>query len=142
MTGNEEQGKDNPFYQQAKKYVDAHSLPYQEKLTRHNIYYIALAHILSKHQLPQYHRQTRYLLKTLDIVRLQELYHEIGMLLGGTEPMEKLGDSIRISFQVTDYAHIFMQRTVETLLYSLTYRDKETSRQVFQLMLEQALEKE
>ena len=142
MTGHEEQGKDNPFYQQAKKYVDAHPLPYQEELTRHNIYYIALANTLSTHQLPQYHCRTRYLFKTLDIVRLQELYHGIGMLLGDFEPMEQLGESIRVSFQITDYAHIFMQRTVEALLYSLTYRDKETSRQVFQLMLEQPLEKE
>ena len=58
------------------------------------------------------------------------------MLLGDFESMEELGESIRASFQITDAAHIFMQGTVEALLFSLTYRDNETSRQVFQLLFD------
>lgn len=140
MTGDEELGKKNPLYQQAKEYVDAHPLPYQEELTRHNIYYVTLANSLPTHQLSLYLRRARPPVAKMDIVRLRELYREIGMLLGDFDPMEQLGESILASFQITDAAHIFMQGTVEALLYSLTYRDNETSRQVFQLMLERELE--
>jgi len=142
MTGDEEQGNKNPLYQQAKEYVDAHPLPYREELTQHNIYYIVLANILPIHQLPQYLHRVRPPVAKMDIVRLRELYREIGMLLGDFDPMEQLGESIQASFQVTDASHIYMQGTVEALLYSLTYRDNETSKQVFQLMLEQSPEKE
>lgn len=63
------------------------------------------------------------------------------MILGDFDLMEQLGESIRASFQIADAAHTFMQGTVEALLFSLTYRDNETSKQVFHLMLEQPPEK-
>lgn len=59
MTGDEEQGKKNPLYGQAKEYIDSHPLPYQEELTWHNIYYVALANALPIRQLPQYLHRAR-----------------------------------------------------------------------------------
>lgn len=108
MDDYEEQGKKNPLYQQAKEYIGEHSLPYQEQLTQHSIYYVALANMLPAHQLPQYLNNAQPLAVKVDIIRLRELYREIGMLLGDSDPMEVLGESIRNSFQVTDAAHIFM----------------------------------
>jgi len=136
MAGDEENGRKNPLYSQAKEYVDTHPLPYQEELSRHNVYYAALANTLSIHQLPQYLHRARPPAIKIDIVRLRELYWEIGLLLGEFDTMDELGDSIRTSFQITDTAHIFMQGTVEALLYSLIYRDNETSKQVFQILLD------
>ena len=131
--GDEENGKSNPLYRQAKEYVDAHSLPYQEELTRHNLYYVALANKLPVEQLRRYRSKVRPPVKDVDVIRLKELYKEIGFLLEDFELLERLRHSIRSSFQITDVAHIFMQGTVEALLFSLTYRDNETSKQVFQL---------
>lgn len=81
-------------------------------------------------------RRERLPVVVTDIVRLRELCREIGTLLGDFDPMEKPGETIRASFQVADAAHIFMTATTEPLLYSLTYRDNETSKRVFQLVLE------
>lgn len=136
ITEDEDYGRKNPFYTQAKEYIAEHPLPYQEELTRHNIYYVILANTLPMHQLPQFSHRTRPPVCKVDIVRLRELYREIGILLGDFDPMEQLGESIRASFQITDATHVFMQGTVEQLLYSLTYRDNETSKQVFQLVMD------
>lgn len=142
MEGDEESGSGNPLYQQAKEYIDEHPLPYQEELTRHNIYYVALANKLPVDQLPRYIRHARPPVKEVDIVRLRELYRTIGVILADFELLERLRHSIRASFQIADAAHMFMQGTTEALLFSLTYRDDETSKQVFQLVLDDKTEKE
>lgn len=136
MAGDEGRGWKNSLYPQVKEYIDTHPLPYQEELTRQHIYYVMLAAHVPMYQLPDYIYQARPPVAKMDIVRLRELYREIGTLLGDFDPMEQLGESIRASFQITDVAHIFMQSTLETLLYSLTYRDNETSKQVFQLLID------
>jgi hypothetical protein len=56
------------------------------------------------HQLPNYIYQTRPSVVKMDIVRLRELYREIGTILGDFDPVEQLGESIRASFQITDAA--------------------------------------
>lgn len=134
MASDEERGRKNPLYPQAKECMDTHPLPYQEEMTRQHIYYVMLAAHVPEHQLSDYIYQARPPVAKMDIVRLRELYQEIGTLLGDFDPMERLGKSIRSSFQITDAAHIFMQSAAEVLLYSLTYRDNETSKQVFQLL--------
>ncbi len=136
MAGDGERGRKNPLYPQVRKYIDAHPLPYQEEMTQQHIYYIILAAHVPARQLPDYIYQARPPVAKMDIVRLRELYREIGMILGDFDPMERLGESIRASFQISDAAHIFMQSATEVLLYSLIYRDNETSKQVFQLLME------
>lgn len=134
--GDEERGRKNLLYPQVKEYIDAHPLPYQEEMTRQHIYYVMLAAHVSTYQLPEYIYQARPPVAKMDIVRLRELYREIGTILGDFDPMEQLGESIRASFQITDISHVFMQSAAEVLLYSLTYRDNETSKQVFQLLMD------
>ena len=136
MAGDGERGRKNSLYPQVKEYIDAHPLPYQEEMTRQHIFYAMLAAYVPTHQLPDYIYGARPPMVKMDIVRLRELYREIGTLLGDFDPMEQLGESIRASFQITDAAYIFMQSATEVLLYSLTYRDNETSKQVFQLLME------
>lgn len=136
MAGDEERGGKNSLYPQVKEYIDTHPLPYQEDITRQHIYYVMLAVHVPTHQLPNYIYQTRPPVVKMDIVRLRELYREIGTILGDFDPVEQLGESIRASFQITDAAHIFIQSTAEVLLYSLTYRDNETSKQIFQLLMD------
>ena len=58
------------------------------------------------------------------------------MLPGDFDLMKQLGESIRISFRIIRAAQIFMQGAVEPLFNSLTCRDNETSKRVFQLLLE------
>jgi hypothetical protein len=136
MAGDEEKGRKNPLYPQVKEYIHAHSLPYQEEITRQHIYYVMLAAHVPTHQLSDYIYRARPPVAKMDIVRLRDLYRDIGTLLGDFDPMEQLGESIRASFQITDAAHVFMQSAAEVLLYNLTYRDNETSKQVFQLLMD------
>ena len=121
MAGDEEKGRKNPLYPQVREYIDAHSLPYQEEMTRQHIYYVMLAAHVPTHQLPDYIYQARPPVVKMDIVRLRELYREIGAILGDFDPMEQLGKKIRASFQITDIAHVFMQGAVEVLLYRLSH---------------------
>ncbi|MGI6497893.1 MAG: hypothetical protein ACOX0U_03540 [Oscillospiraceae bacterium] len=136
MAGEGVRGRKNPLYPQVKEYIDAHPLSYQEELTRQHIYYVMLAAHVPTHQLSDYIYRARPPVAKMDIVRLRDLYRDIGTLLGDFDPLEQLGESIRASFQITDAAHVFMQSAAEVLLYSLTYRDNETSKQVFQLLMD------
>jgi hypothetical protein len=72
----------------------------------------------------------------LDICDLRELYSKICDLLGGEEAMERLNLLFRRRFLIADTMAIFHQAMTNQLLYSLTYRDRETSKQIFQLLLD------
>lgn len=136
MAGDDEEGKHYSLYPQVKKYVEEHPLPYQEELTRHNVYYVALASKLPVDQLPHFTKKARPTVKDTDIVRMRELYGQIGGMMEDFEPISRLRASVLSCLQVADPARIFLQGTVEALLFSLTYRDNETSKQVFQLLLD------
>ena len=68
-----------------------------------------------------------------DIVLVRDLYFELISLLGEIEPMERLNDLLRSRFQFSPAIFGFVQGMNNDLLYALTFRDRETSRQVFQL---------
>ena len=75
-------------------------------------------------------------ISALDICDLHELYAQICSSLGNEEAMEKLNLLFRQRFLIADTMTIFLQAMTNQLLYSLSYRDRETSKQVFQLLLD------
>ena len=74
------------------------------------------------------------LLSTIDIVVLRELYRDICRYLNESL-MEELNRKLR-RFQVVSLRDAFLQGYTNDLLYQLTWRDPESSKQIFQLLLD------
>ena len=66
---------------------------------------------------------------------LQELYENICGFVEESE-MEELNRQLQLRFQVTSTRAAFLQGYANELLYQLTWRDPETSKQIFQLLLD------
>ncbi|MCI9666924.1 MAG: hypothetical protein HFF13_06675 [Angelakisella sp.] len=74
------------------------------------------------------------LLSTIDIVVLRELYRDICRYVNESL-MEELNRKLR-RFQVVSLRDAFLQGYTNDLLYQLTWRDPESSKQIFQLLLD------
>ena len=74
------------------------------------------------------------LLSTIDIVILRELYRDICRYVNESL-MEELNRKLR-RFQVVSLRDAFLQGYTNDLLYQLTWRDPESSKQIFQLLLD------
>lgn len=74
----------------------------------------------------------------LDIVDLNSLYNKICEAFGCEKEMEYLNLLFCERFLTAKAMDIFLQGMTNQLLYSLTYRDRETSKHVFQLLLDEA----
>ena len=134
---NEPRHTDHAFYEQAKEYIDSHPLLFQEPHTLVSMYCSLLNRDFMKFAAKQFYSKVEdESIAVLDICDLHELYAKICDLLGGEEAMEKLNLLYRQRFLIADAMTIFFQSMTNQLLYSLTYRDRETSKQVFQLLLD------
>ena len=72
---------------------------------------------------------------SLDIIRVREVYDQISHL-AGESMLEELNKRIKQRFIIAPASTLFAQGFTDELLYKLTYRDIETSRQIFQLFLD------
>lgn len=72
---------------------------------------------------------------SLDIIRVQEVYDQISHI-AGESILEELNQRIKQRFIIAPASALFAQGFTDELLYKLTYRDIETSRQMFQLLLD------
>lgn len=128
---------DHAFYEQAKAYIEAHPLAHQEPHTKLSLYYCALDGSFLKFAYKQYFdRVVVNSHAVLDVCDLQSLYSKICDLLGSEDAMVNLNLLFRQRFLITTAMAAFLQGTTNQLMYSLTYRDRETSKQVFQLLLD------
>ncbi|MDD4165347.1 MAG: hypothetical protein PHD66_09150 [Eubacteriales bacterium] len=132
---NEPMKSDHWFYGQAKKYIESHPLPFQEKHTQVYLYCVLLnaefMHVEAAQYIAEVADESR---AVLDICDLNELYTGICSLLDEEEPMEKLNRLFRQQFLITDVMTAFWQGVSNQLAYCLVFRDRETSKQGFQLL--------
>jgi len=129
---------DHPFYEQVKKFIDAHPLRYQESFTRLSLYDVMLSCSYLESVYEQYYSDiVADISAFIDIVDLNSLYNKICEALGGEKEMEHLNLLFCERFLIVKVMDIFLQGMTDQLLYSLTYRDRETSKQVFQLLLDE-----
>ena len=130
---------DHPFCEQVKAFIDAHPLKYQESFTKLSLYDVMLSCSYLESVYDQYYTDLVADIRAfLDIVDLNNLYNKICEALGGEKEMEHLNLLLCERFLIAKAMDIFLQGMTNQLLYSLTYRDRETSKQVFQLLLEEA----
>lgn len=135
----DEKGSEHPFYTQVKAFIDAHPLQYQELTTRESLYGLILSCDFLEPLCQQYHMDIVSSISTsFDIVDLSSLYKTICETMGGEKEMEQLNSLFCQRFLTARAMDIFLQGMTNQLLYALTYRDKETSKQMFQLLLDEA----
>lgn len=129
----------HPFYEQVKTFIDAHPLKYQESFTKLSLYDVMLSSGYLESVYEQYYADLVADIRAfLDIVDLNNLYSKICETLGGEKEMEHLNLLFCQRFLIVKATDIFLQGMTNQLLYSLTNRDRETSKQVFQLLLDGA----
>lgn len=125
---------DHPLYEKFEAYISGHPLPYQERVTRLNLYCIALAGDYLEYAAGKYCQEQKEILqKTLDIVHLRELYRTVAAVLGGEDALEQINLLLRQRFMIVMPMFGFLQGLTNDLLYSLTSRDIETGKRAFQL---------
>jgi ribosomal protein L31 len=130
---------DHPFYEQVKAFIDAHPLKYQESFTKLSLYDVMLSCSYLESVYEQYYSDIIADIRAfLDIVDLNSLYNKICETLGREKDMEHLNLLFCQRFLIVKAMDIFLQGMNNQLLYSLTYRDRETSKQVLQLLLDEA----
>jgi len=128
----------HPFHEQVKKVYEQYDWirSFQEDHTRMYLLMTLSADELMMDAISKFiAKQEQYQIGSEDIVCLQELYDKI-ILFVDESLMEELNQRLRQWFQVTSLRSAFVQGYANDLLYQLTYRDHETSRQVFQLLLD------
>lgn len=137
LTRGEPVEKEHPLYESVKEYIDTHPLPYQEHVTKVNLYCIGLADTFLGYAIPAFTDEgTEAIRREVDMIALHDRYRKISSILGNEDQMEKLNLLIRQRFQVTTAMAGFLQGVTNSLLYALTERDTETNKTVLQLWLD------
>lgn len=130
--------KDHPFYDMAlNTLIDRTDiLRYQERQTRMNLLYAILSDeffpFIAKHF--QQEADDR-ISAAYDSPKLIDLFGRISEVVG-VPLMETLNLRLKQRFLLTPLVTVFAQGVTNDLLYCLTSRDSETSKQVFQLLLD------
>lgn len=114
----------------------AELLDFQERYTRLCLLLFLAADDLQAQATMDFVREkVNSLSGVVDEVRLQELFDQIAHL-AGEALLEELNTKIRQRFLIAPLAMVFAQGMTDDLLYRLISRDQETSKQMFQLLLE------
>ena len=109
---------------------------FQERRTRLYLLMALAEEELLEHALSRFlAKQERFLIGYGDIVSLNEFYDKI-VCFANQSFMEELNQRLQRRLQVTSMLSAFIQGYANDLLFQLTWRDPETSRQIFQLLLD------
>ena len=143
----------NPVYDIIESYVTANPLPYQEEATQQAIYCAILSGSILENAAEMFNEGlSENFRSVVDIVELNDLYKKICATLGGENEMEKLNLLFRQRFLVATptpgtqespllaflgRAAVFLQEITNQLISMLLRRDFETSKQIFQLILDE-----
>lgn len=128
----------HPLYKEIQKIYDRHSKvhAFQEHRTR-----LYLLTALAEKELLEYAvsafmgSQEQYWLGSGEIVSLCELYDAVSSLVGDAQ-IDELNSQLKSRFQICSAMSAFIQGFTNDLQYQLTWRDPETSKQIFQLLLD------
>lgn len=128
---------DHWFYEKAKEYIELNPLNFQEKHTQVNLYFVLLFINYMNEAVSSYIDNLAYECRAvMDVCDLKDLFDGICSALGEEEPMEKLNCLLREQFILVNTMRTFWQGASNQLAYCLAFRDRETSKQIFQLLPE------
>lgn len=128
----------HPLYPRMKEVYEqyADKLIFQERYTNLSLLLFPLVDEVMKSSVGLFVREQMVNMGgVVDIIRLQEVYDQISHL-AGESMMEELNQQIKQRFIIAPAAALFAQGFTDDLLYRLISRDIETSKQMFQLLLD------
>ena len=129
--------KGHSLYEKIKEHIGAHPLAHQERYTKLSVYCVALAGDFLEYAAERFAlEQRKEAPPTFDMAYLRDLYRQISTIIGGEEQLERLNLLIRQRFMLVTPMAGFLQGMADDLLHDLVYRDAESSRQVFQLLMD------
>lgn len=115
-------------------------ISYQERYTKVYLLMILIADDIMKYSVNHFIKeQSENLAETIDEIRMKELYEQISYVVGESM-MEELNLKLKQRFLIAPAVMVFAQGMNDDLLYRLTTRDCETSKQMFQLFLDNMIE--
>ena len=136
----EEKRTEHPFYPYAKTFIEEHPLRFLEPLTKVAIYWSLLSDKFYETACKDFSDKIMESFYTeIDLSLMNERYEDICELLGEEESMESFNLLFQQRFLLSDSITVFMQGASPQIASWLEYRDQETSRQVFQLLLDEKL---
>lgn len=130
--------KTGPFYPRMQEIYEQKKgmLEFQELHTNQTLLFFSLADEMMADATSRFVKeQVNRLNGIVDEVYLQDLYERISHQ-AGEAMLEELNTRIRQRFLMAPLATVFAQGITNELLFQLTDRDRETSRQMFQLLLD------
>jgi len=126
-----------PFYRHAESYIKSHPVVCKDATTKAALYTIALTHDYLEIEVKRFlHTQGQNLKGMLDRIDLQELFCQICGIIGGEAGMKNLDRLFRERFLIITSLEGFLQGMAGDLMFELTFKDMESSKQVFQLLLD------
>lgn len=129
---------EHPLYSRIKELYKqyADKLIFQERYTNLSVLVLFLADEAMADSTEKFVKeQVTNIGGSVDIIRVQEVYGQISHI-AGESMLEELNQRIKQRFIIAPASALFAQGFTDELLYKLTYRDIETSRQMFQLLLD------
>lgn len=130
--------KEHPLCQRVKEtYAKLQGEPlFQERYTQLCLLFFPLADELMAYATTGFvEEQKKALNGVVDEIHLHQLYNQISHL-AGESMIEELNRRLKQRFLIAPLAAVFAQGLTDDLLCRLTARDQETSRQMFQLLLD------
>ena len=131
----EKEQEKNPFYEQARSFIESHPLNSQERHTCVALYLSMLAPDFLREEIARFlAEQERSLQEVLDAVELKHLRSKLVELLDNDGVLDDLDGFFRKAFIRVSLMAGFLQGFINELLGELTYRDHETSKEIFRLL--------
>lgn len=131
--------KRHPFYQRAKSYIESHPMDCEDTSTKSTLYTIALTHDYLEAECEKLLKgQDSWIAHTFTHTDLNTLYGQICEIIGDEAGMKNLDRLFRERFLIATSLECFLQGMARPLMSMLTHKDIETSKQVFQLLLDDA----
>ena len=129
---------DHEYYPALKEYIDKNRSRFQDRYT---LIIMACAAVAPKFMMCMAKRHFDSLAeeynKAMDVVELRYIYRELTYAVG-EQDVDRLNELIKRRFFISMAGDVYLQALTEQYLMELQYRDKETSRQIIQIMLDDA----
>lgn len=131
--------KDHEFYQTAKEFIENHQYPYKEKNILMEIYCALLTPQFTDYAVKKFIEDVKQRVnREIDIILVSQ-HSKLIVDIVGEEEMAALNKAITDRFIISSIMDSFLQAITNEYLYCLLHRGPETSKQVFQLIMEENL---
>ena len=131
--------KNHEFYQTAKRFIEDHRYPYKEKHTLLEIYFVLLTPQFTNCAVKKFIEDIKQTLsQEIDTILVAQ-HSKLIVDLIGEDKMVALNSVIIDRFVMSSTLNSFLQAITNEYLYCLLHKDPETSKRVFQLIMEEEL---